>query len=115
VAPAYYQTTWFRLSCVTAFLLLPWGLYQLRLRQLAREYGLRLEERVSERTRIARDLHDTLLQSFHGVLLRFQAVSNLLPSARPVNASPKQSNPSHPIAVALRAMHTVAPRTPQFG
>jgi|SRR5580704_11652615 hypothetical protein len=85
------------------------GLSQLRLRQLAREYGLRLEERI------ARDLHDTLLQSFHGVLLRFQAASNLLPSARPVNASPKQSNPSHPIAVAFRAMHTVAPRTPQFG
>jgi len=39
---------------------------------------MRLEERVGERTRIARDLHDTLLQSFHGLLLRFQAVSNLL-------------------------------------
>jgi len=38
------------------------------------------EERDSERTRIARDLHDTLLQSFHGLLLRFQAVSNLLPA-----------------------------------
>ena len=41
---------------------------------------MRFEERVSERTRIARDLHDTLLQSFHGLLLRFQAVSNLLPA-----------------------------------
>jgi signal transduction histidine kinase len=38
-----------------------------------------LEARVSERTRIARDLHDTLLQSFHGLLLRFQTVSNQLP------------------------------------
>jgi len=40
---------------------------------------MRLEERVRERTRIARELHDTLLQSFHGLLLRFQAASNLLP------------------------------------
>jgi signal transduction histidine kinase len=44
-----------------------------------------LDARVSERTRIARDLHDTLLQSFHGLLLRFQIVSELLPE-RPVDA-----------------------------
>jgi signal transduction histidine kinase len=41
---------------------------------------MRLEERVSERTRIARELHDTLLQSFQGLLLRFQTVSNQLPA-----------------------------------
>ncbi|HJZ74136.1 MAG TPA: sensor histidine kinase, partial [Vicinamibacterales bacterium] len=41
--------------------------------------------RVSERTRIARELHDTLLQGFHGLLFRFQAVSHMLP-ARPVEA-----------------------------
>jgi len=43
IAAAYYQTTWFRLSCVTAFLGLLWGLYQLRLRRLAQE--LRKSER----------------------------------------------------------------------
>ena len=72
VEPALWQTWWFRVSCVVAFLVLLWALYQLRLRQVARQFNIRLEERVSERTRIARDLHDTLLQSFHGVLLRFQ-------------------------------------------
>ena len=41
---------------------------------------VRLEERVRERTRIARELHDTLLQSFHGTLLHFQAASSLLPT-----------------------------------
>jgi signal transduction histidine kinase len=46
---------------------------------------MRLEERVSERTRIARELHDTLLQTLHGLLLRFQTVSHLLP-ARPEEA-----------------------------
>jgi signal transduction histidine kinase len=80
VAPAYYQTTWFRLSLVAAFLAVLWGLYQLRLRQLAREFNMRLEERVSERTRIARELHDTLLQSFHGLLLRFQTAYELFPT-----------------------------------
>ena len=44
-----------------------------------------LEARVSERTRIARELHDTLLQSFHGLLLRFKGVSLLLPN-RPIEA-----------------------------
>jgi len=83
VAPAYYQATWFRLSCVAAFLALLWGLYQLRLRQLAREFNAGLEARVGERIRIARELHDTLLQSFHGLLLRFQTVSNLLPAGEP--------------------------------
>jgi signal transduction histidine kinase/ligand-binding sensor domain-containing protein len=78
IAPAYYQTTWFQATCVSALVLLLWALYQLRLRQLARQFNLTLEARVGERTRIARDLHDTLLQSFQGLLMRFQAVSNEL-------------------------------------
>ncbi len=41
---------------------------------------LRVEERVDERIRIARELHDTLLQSFHGLLLRFQGAYNLFPT-----------------------------------
>jgi signal transduction histidine kinase len=40
---------------------------------------MQLEARVGERTRIARELHDTLLQSFHGLLFRFQAARNMLP------------------------------------
>jgi signal transduction histidine kinase len=85
IDPAYYQTTWFRLSCVAAFLALLGALYQLRMRQVARQFNMRLEERVSERTRIARELHDTLLQSFQGVLMKFYAVTNLIPS-RPAEA-----------------------------
>jgi signal transduction histidine kinase len=80
VAPAYYQTYWFRLSCIAAFLGMLAAAYQLRLRQLSREFNLRLEGRVAERTRIARDLHDTLLQSFHGLLLRFQTAYELFPT-----------------------------------
>jgi signal transduction histidine kinase len=57
-------------------------------RQLHNQFEMTLEARVSERTRIARELHDTLLQSFHGLLLRFQTVSHLLPE-RPVEAKKK--------------------------
>ncbi len=85
IAPAYWQTNWFRALCGAAFLLFLWALYQLRLRQIAMGFNVRLEERVAERTRIARDLHDTLLQSFQGLLLRFQTVRELL-RTRPAEA-----------------------------
>ncbi len=79
IEPAYWQTNWFRALCVLAFIALLCGLYLLRMRQVRREFSLTLDTRVAERTRIARDLHDTLLQSFHGLLYRFQAVLMLLP------------------------------------
>jgi signal transduction histidine kinase len=79
VAPAWFQTIWFRLFCVCVFLSLMWMLYQLRLKQLEQQFNMTLEARVDERTRIARELHDTLLQSFNGLLLRFQSVSTVLP------------------------------------
>ncbi len=85
MAPAYYQTTWFNFLCVAAFLALLWALYQPRLRQLARDYNVWPEGRVAERTRIARELHDSLLQGFQGLMFRLQAVGNLLP-ARPTEA-----------------------------
>jgi signal transduction histidine kinase len=79
-----YQTIWFRAAGV-GVTLVPFGLFQLRLRQIARDFNLRLDERVSKRTRIARELHDTLLQSFQGWMLRFQSARELLP-ARPAEA-----------------------------
>jgi len=53
--------------------------YRFRVRRLAYQLNLRFEERMAERTRIARELHDTLLQSFHGLMFRFQAARNKLP------------------------------------
>ena len=79
IAPAYYQTHWFQAACIVALLGSLWGLYRLRLNQFAREFHAQLEGRVDERLRVARELHDTLLQSFHGVLPRLQAVYKLLP------------------------------------
>jgi signal transduction histidine kinase/ligand-binding sensor domain-containing protein len=77
IVPAFYQTGWFRLTCVGVFLLILWALYQLRLQQLHRQFNIGVEARVNERTRIARDLHDTLLQSLHGLMFEFQAVRNM--------------------------------------
>ena len=85
IAPAYYQTTWFRATTVAMVLALVWAWYQFHLRQIAHAFNLRLDERVNERTRIARELHDTLLQSFQGLMLRFQTARDLLP-AHPAKA-----------------------------
>ena len=79
IAPAYYQTNWFRASLLAILCLVLWALYRLRLRQLAREFNARVEGQVDERVRVARDLHDTLLQSFQGLIPVFQTARNLLP------------------------------------
>ena len=85
IAPVYWQTSWFLVFCVAALIALLWILYRLRLLQLTRRFERDLDTRVAERTRIARELHDTLLQSFHGLMLRFQTVWGLLPE-RPAEA-----------------------------
>ena len=84
VAPAYYQATWFRLGCVAALLALLGALYQLRLRQVARQFSIRLEERVNERTRIAQELHDTLLQGFLSASMQVHVAADSMPEDSPV-------------------------------
>jgi ligand-binding sensor domain-containing protein/signal transduction histidine kinase len=79
ILPAWYQTIWFRSICVITFLVLLWLIYLLRLHEMERQFNTALETRVDERTRIARELHDTLLQSFHGLMFKFQAACNMLP------------------------------------
>jgi signal transduction histidine kinase len=66
ITAAWYQTTWFYALCAASVLVITWALYQLRLRQIARAMSARFDERLSERTRIARDLHDTFLQTIQG-------------------------------------------------
>jgi signal transduction histidine kinase len=79
ILPPWWGTWWFRSACGIFALVSLWLAYRLHLRRIAWQFNIRLEERVSERTRIARELHDTLLQSFHGLLFRFQAARNMLP------------------------------------
>ena len=82
VDPAYYQTNWFRALIGVVVLGAAWGLYRFRLHQIARQFDIRLEERIGERSRMARDLHDTLLQGFQGLMLRLQALDDSLPQGQ---------------------------------
>ncbi len=87
IAPAYYQTTWFRVAVLLALVLALVAIYQIRLRQVALQVRGRMEERLEERERIARDLHDTLLQSVQGLILKFHAVSKQIPVDTPAHGA----------------------------
>lgn len=83
IPPAFHQTIWFYALCAlfaSGVLVL---LYQFRMRQVSMAVRGRLEERIVERERIARELHDTLLQGFQGLILRFQAAAERIPPREP--------------------------------
>ncbi|MGB1560048.1 MAG: two-component regulator propeller domain-containing protein [Sinimarinibacterium flocculans] len=82
IAPTVIQTPWFRLLCAVLVFCALWMLYLIRLRQMSERIRVRFEARQAERERIARELHDTLLQGFQGVILRLQAVMLQLDDAR---------------------------------
>lgn len=79
ISPPWWQTWWFYALLVLVGALVMTVIYRMRVMQLAAIYNLRLEERIGERTRVARDLHDTLLQSFQGLIYRLEAIRSLLP------------------------------------
>jgi signal transduction histidine kinase len=79
VLPAFHQTGWFRALCVAAAAAMLYGLYRVRMQQVARRVRERLEAKNAERERIARDLHDTLLQSTQGLILVLQRTVRELP------------------------------------
>jgi signal transduction histidine kinase/ligand-binding sensor domain-containing protein len=81
--PYFYETAWFQLAAVTAGFLLLAGWHRLRLRRATAGLNARLEERLAERERIARELHDTLLQGIQGVMWRFQAGAAQIPVGEP--------------------------------
>ena len=66
IQPTWYQTSWFRILSALCVLLLFWTIYRLRVRYIARAIGARFDERLAERTRMARELHDTFLQTVQG-------------------------------------------------
>lgn len=76
IPPTFFQSMWFIVLCVALVLVAFWVVYRLRVRQIAGRIHARLDERARERERIARELHDTLLQGIQGLMLRFQAVAD---------------------------------------
>lgn len=79
IRPAFYQTLWFAVLCACLAALALWQAFAFRVRQTNHRLRVRLEARHAERERIARDLHDTLLQSFPGLLMKMQAGVDRLP------------------------------------
>jgi signal transduction histidine kinase/ligand-binding sensor domain-containing protein len=91
IAPTFLQSLWFKALVALAVLAGLWMLYSARLRQITGRMQLRLDERLGERERIARELHDTLLQGFQGLLYRFQAIHDQLPGNLAVRTAMEQA------------------------
>jgi signal transduction histidine kinase/ligand-binding sensor domain-containing protein len=85
VAPAFYQTSWFLGVCSAAGALMLSGLYLLRIRQLDARNRAMIEERVVERMRVARELHDSLLQNVTGLCLQIGGLAKTV-TTQPLKA-----------------------------
>jgi signal transduction histidine kinase len=87
IPPTFFQSWPFKLLCVLIAVALLWLAYSMRLRVVADRIRLRMTERMEERERIARELHDTLLQSVQALTLRFQLAVDDLPKDARVRAT----------------------------
>ncbi len=83
IRPALWQTWWFRVSSIALCVLSVVALYRLRLKQSSTRLNVRFEERLAERTRIARELHDTLLQGFLSASMQLHVAVDRLPPESP--------------------------------
>lgn len=87
IQPAWWEAWWFRALLVLLVTVAIIGAYLLRVRQIRRQFSIRLDERVNERTRIARELHDSLLQGFQGLIYLLEVIRGLLPHRAPEAAA----------------------------
>jgi len=83
VLPALYQTAWFLTLCGVIAFVAAVLLLRMRLNSITNRLRDRAEERANERIRIARDLHDTLLQGFQGLMLSFHVAAQTVPGESP--------------------------------
>jgi signal transduction histidine kinase/streptogramin lyase len=87
IAPTFWQSVWFKLLVGLALLASGYGLYLLRLRVVTERLQEQFQIRLVERERIARELHDTLLQGVQALMLKVQAAAGQLPRNTEVRAS----------------------------
>ncbi|MCW2384681.1 MULTISPECIES: sensor histidine kinase [unclassified Sphingobium] len=85
VPPTFLQSREFIGLCIVIGLLSLWLLYRLRLHTIAQRLRVRLSERLAERERVAREVHDTLLQSIQALILKFQLAVDDIPADLPVH------------------------------
>lgn len=85
VPPTFLQSREFIGLCIGIGLLALWLLYRLRLHTIAQRLRVRLSERLAERERVAREVHDTLLQSIQALILKFQLAVDEIPPGLPVH------------------------------
>jgi signal transduction histidine kinase/ligand-binding sensor domain-containing protein len=79
IRPFFYQTYPFYALCAAFIGIAAWGFHRLRLQQLQGRMRERFVLVLAERTRVAREIHDTLLQGFTGISLKLDAVAQKLP------------------------------------
>ena len=79
IPPTFRQSALFKLLCACAAAIILGAAYYLHFRRATARLQGGMEVRLAERERIARELHDTLLQSFQGLILRFQIIANRMP------------------------------------
>jgi signal transduction histidine kinase/ligand-binding sensor domain-containing protein len=84
IPPSFAQTIWFKAICLLGFVIVVYEAYNIRVRQVTAHLRARMQERLAERERIARDLHDTFFQGIQGLLLRFHTATSQLPKEEPV-------------------------------
>jgi signal transduction histidine kinase/ligand-binding sensor domain-containing protein len=72
ILPAWWATWWFRTIYGALFVFAIWIAYVARVRHVSRQLTMRMQERVNERIRIARELHDTLLQGLASASLQLE-------------------------------------------
>ncbi|HYP07351.1 MAG TPA: two-component regulator propeller domain-containing protein, partial [Bryobacteraceae bacterium] len=77
--PRFWQTWWFRVAGAILALTAMVTAYRYRLSRIRAAMNLRFEERLAERTRIAQELHDTLLQGFVSASMQLEVAADLLP------------------------------------
>ena len=86
IAPALWQSAWFRLAAVLAVAAAAFVVYSWRLGQATRRLNAAFEERLAERTRIARELHDTLLQGFVSASMQLHVAVDQVPEPSPARS-----------------------------
>ena len=91
IAPTIPQSWWFKTLCGLLLLAACWWLYRRRMQNFAAQAVARLEERTQERERIARELHDTLLQSVQAMVLHVHAATMKLPAPDPARVMIEQA------------------------